>query len=167
VRASKGDKGDAGDSPLRPPTRNNADGVKVWTIGTFAGKSSLMYRLNVERPGPNHIHLRAFTPKLCNGFDAEYFAQFGAEERKLVRVEGTAVYKPRFVQTRARNEAIDLHVLADSAFRALGTSVAAMMPEWVEVARQPPEPEPEPDTKPPPPETDGGWATGGGRWGSW
>ena len=169
VWASKGDKGFPGEPPLKSPTKSNADGVRVWTIGTFAAKSSLLYRLTVQRPGLNHVHLRAFTPELCNGFDAEYFAQFGAEEKKLKRVEGSATYRYAFVQTRARNEAIDLHVLADSAFRAMGTAVAEMMPAWVEQAREAPAAEDERPSPAPEAESDGGedWATGGGRWGSW
>lgn len=163
VWASKGDNGNPGNPPLKAPSRTNADGVRVWTIGTFAAKSSLLYRLAVERLGRNHVHLRAFTPDLCNGFDAEYFAQFGAEEKRLVRMKGTATYQQRFVQTRTRNEAIDLHGLADSAYRAMGTAVADMMPEWVAVASEAPEVETENTAHPP--EDGDDWASGGGRWG--
>lgn len=167
VYASKGDNGQAGNPPLKNPTKTNADGVRVWGIGVFAGKSSLMYRLTVERVGSSHVHLRAFTPELCNGFDAEYFAQFGAEEKRLVKIQGTAKYQQRFIQTRPRNEAIDLQVLADSAYRALGTAMDDLMPEAVEWARGEPEPAPETGSpeQPPPPEEPGSWATGGGRWG--
>src|SRR5690606_39249139 len=92
VWAAKGDTGAPGNPPLKKPVRSNADGVGVWIIGTFAAKASLFYRLAVDRPGANYIHLRAQTPGLCNGFDAEYFAQFGAEDKKRVRVQGTARY---------------------------------------------------------------------------
>lgn len=148
VWASKGDSGSATNvKPLTEPAKTKSSGaVRVWTIGTFAAKSSLVYRLNVGRPGPNFIHLRARTEAFCNGFDAEYFAQFGAEEKKRVRLKGTAKYEHRFIQTRERNEAIDLHVLADSAFRALAyreeTVVELVAAAREKLSEKPPEPEP-------------------------
>lgn len=129
VWASKGDKGLPTAELLTGAVRPNRMGVNVWRIGTFPAKRDLFRRLTVIRPGPRHIHVRQPGAGAGNGFDAEYFAQFKGE--KLVR-QGR---RPVFKQVRARNEAIDLHVLADSAFRALGAGVVEQMPELVQAAR--------------------------------
>lgn len=129
IWAAKGDAGSAGAKLLSRSTRANESGVKLWTVGTFPAKRDLFRRLQVQRPGPRYIHLRGADPAFCNGFDAEYFKQFGAE--KMVRKRRV----PSFVQVRRRNEAIDLHVLADSAFRGLGPSFVDDMARWVEAAR--------------------------------
>lgn len=138
IWASQGDKGKPGAPPLKRPTKANADGVKVWTIGTFPAKASLYQRLAVQRVGPRYIHLRLpGHPPICNGFDAEFFAQFEAFEKVRRRVRGSRVYEERWIQKRQRDEAPDLHVMADSALRALGAGTLAQMPQLVEAARNP------------------------------
>lgn len=165
VWASKGDSGAEGAPPLKRPSRANSAKVKVYTIGTFTMKDALFNRLLVQKPGPRYIHFRQTDPDVCNGFDAEYFAEFGAERKIRIRVKGSVKWRNKWVQTRARNEAIDLHVLADSALRALGPAYYENMAEWVEAARAPEAEEEEP--KPVVPEDGGDWGSGGGRWGTW
>ena len=165
VFACMGDAGREGTPPLKRPTRPNRDGVKVFTLGVFGLKDSLLKRLMISLPGPRFVHLRLPSDR-CNGFDAEYFAQFGAEKIVTGIVKGSRRATRQFVQTRNRNEAIDLHAYNLAALQSLGAAVRELMPEWVEQARAVPELEDDPkETVPPEPESD--WGTGGGRWGAW
>jgi len=134
VYASKGDEGKPGAPPIKRSTRKNASGVKLWTLGTFTLKDDFFSRLAIVRPGPRYLTLRQPDPRLCNGFDREYFAQFEAEKKIPRRVPGERRYTRSYVQKRARNEAIDLQVLADAAFRSLGKAVTGNMPYWVQRA---------------------------------
>jgi phage terminase large subunit GpA-like protein len=126
IWASKGDKGEPKAELLQAAVKPNKMGVILWRIGTFPAKRDLFRRLQVVRPGPRHIHVRQADPALCNGFDAEYFAQFEAE--KMIMEQR----RPTFKAVRTRNEAIDLHVLADSALRSLGAGVIEQMAARVE-----------------------------------
>lgn len=166
VYACKGDAGREGAKPLSRPQKANADGVKLWTLGVFTLKDSLLKRLLRSRPGPRYVHLRLPRPALCNGFDAEYFAQFGAERIERGIMKGSRRVTRRFVQTRARNEAIDLHAYNSAALLSLGAAVRDLMPEWVESARLAPDAEPEQEPEHPEmEEVMGDWAGGGRRWG--
>lgn len=163
IWASKGDAGSEGAPPLKRPSRANSAKVKVWTVGTFTMKDRLFGRLAVEEPGPRYSHFRQMDPDLCNGFDAEYFAQAGAEKKIRKRIKGTLRWRHEWVQVRNRNEFIDLQVLCDAALRALGAGVYEHLGEIAEALRArasggPDEPEPD---------SGDDWVTGGGRWGRW
>lgn len=134
VWASKGDRGERGAPPLKRPTRANDSKVKVFTIGTFTLKDTLFTRLAIQVPGPGYMHLRKQDPSICNGFDGEFFRQFGGERKNRTRVKGSIEWREQYVKTRA-NEAIDLNVGALAAFRALGPAVYDNMPTWVAAAR--------------------------------
>lgn len=134
VFASLGDRTGSPDHvPLKRPSRANAGGVKVFTIGTFKLKDTLLRWLRIARPGPRYMHLRASNPDRCNGFDAEYYAQFEAEKKVLRNG------KWLFLKQRPRNETIDLHVGNMAAFIALGTGIRDQMEAWVREARKTPE----------------------------
>jgi len=165
VFACMGDAGTEGAPPLKRPSKGNQAGVKTFSLGVFGLKDTLLKRLRILRPGPRFLHLRGYDANRCNGFDAEYFAQFEAEKIITDIVKGSRRPRRRFVQRRTRNEAIDLHAYNLAALQALGAGVREMMPEWVEAARRKQEPEPEPDTTPPPAAEPDDWARGGGRWG--
>lgn len=167
VYACIGDNGAEGNRPLSGPMKAKKGGVKHFTLGVFGLKERLFQRLRIERPGPRYIHFRAPNVARCNGFDAEYFAQFEAEKLVIEYVKGSMRPRRKFIQPRERNEAIDLHAYNLAALQALGTHVREMLPGWVEQAREVPPPEEEKLDPRPEPEQDGGegWATGGGRWG--
>ena len=114
VWASKG-LDEKAKAPLSRASRANRDGVKLFTIGTMAMKDMLFSRLRIKRPGPKYLHFCAPT---TDGADAEYFAQFGAEKLVVEKVRGRRVRK--YIQVRARNEAIDLKVLNFAALHGLG-----------------------------------------------
>lgn len=167
VYACKGDSGTEGTVPVHRPSRANQSGVKVFSLGVFGLKDQVLSRLKSTMLGPGYVHLRAPRADLCNGFDAEYFAQFGAEKIVTAIVKGSRRPRREFRRTRTRNEAIDLHAYSLAAFQSLGVGMRSVMPAWVEAAREAPPPEEEKPDPRPEPEQDGGsdWATGNGRWG--
>lgn len=169
VFASMGDKtGDPNAMPLRKPLKANASGVRVCTLGTYRLKTTLFQRLALTTPGPRYMHLRGYNSERCNGFDAEYFAQFDAEEKVKRMVKGSRVVRSMYMQTRRRNEAIDLHVGNIAALMVIG-GVRENMPAWIEAAKVKVEPQPAPAEKEAPERKDdwvGGQRRGGGG-GSW
>ena len=168
VFGSIGDRSGGPDHvPVKKPTKANAQGAKIWTIGTYRMKTALFRRLALTTVGPRYMHLRAYNGERCNGFDAEYFAQFESEKRVVRRVKGSQKAKAMYVQTRERNEAIDLHVGNMAALIASGLGIRENLPGFVEAARRPPAPEAETAERPRRDAGEDGWATGGGKWGSW
>jgi phage terminase large subunit GpA-like protein len=135
VYASKGSN-NAAAPPLSRATRANRDGVKLFTIGTYAMKDVLFSRLRKEKPGAGFIHFRGYDAERCNGADAEYYAQFAAEKLIVKKVAGRAVREYR--QVRDRNEAIDLEVGALAALHALGAPIRNHLGAFAEKLRKPP-----------------------------
>ncbi|HEX6940902.1 MAG TPA: terminase gpA endonuclease subunit [Longimicrobiales bacterium] len=125
--------------PLSRASRKNRDGVKPWTIGTTAFKDVLFARLKIQKPGPGYMHF-------CAGVDAEYFHQLAAEKPQWVSEGGRRVR--RYIQTRDRNEAIDLEVMCLAAMHAYTAGDSSVLAEMAEEARhaRPPEEEDEVDS---------------------
>lgn len=132
IFACKGDEGGRGGPPLARARRKNRYGIKLFTIGTMALKDALFSRLRIQQPGARYMHFRTMLPD--GGFDGEYFAQFGAERAVIERVRGRPVR--RYVQTRDRNEAIDLEVMNLAALHALGAGVREHLAQWVARVQQ-------------------------------
>lgn len=88
-------------------------GSPVEPLGVDQGKALLYARLKLTAPGPGYIHF----PR-DSAFDDEYFAQLSAE-RLVTRFRGTRPLQ-EWVQTRARNEALDCLVYALAALRLSG-----------------------------------------------
>lgn len=132
IWASLGDRAeDHRHDPIKKPGRTNAAGVRVYTLGTFKLKDIFFRRLRVRRPGPRYLHLRANNPDRCNGFDAEYYAQFDSEKKRPSKGG-----KMKWAKTMVRNETVDCHVGNIGAFLALGTAVRGEnMQAFVDVAR--------------------------------
>ncbi len=132
VWATKGVDG-YGKSPLSRSTRANRDGVKLFTVGTMQLKDQLFSRLRLTHPGPRWMHFRK-QHAFDNGFDAEFYAQFGAEKVVVERKGGRR--HRTYVQIRDRNEAIDLEVLNLAALHALGAGVRNHLEKWVTKLRE-------------------------------
>lgn len=94
----------------------------VEPIGVDQGKALLYARLKMETPGPGYIHFPR-TPT----FDDEYFAQLSAE-KLVTRMRGSRPFQ-EWVQTRARNEALDCMVYATAAMRLSRVSLSAPPPD--------------------------------------
>jgi len=91
-------------------------GVPVEPIGVDGGKGMLYARLKQMEPGPGYLHFPQEP-----AFDDEYFAQLAAE-KLVTRFKG---HRPiqEWVQTRARNEALDCLILALVALRLSGVTI--------------------------------------------
>jgi len=90
--------------------------VPVEPIGVDGGKGMLYARLKQMEPGPGYLHFPQEP-----AFDDEYFAQLAAE-KLVTRFKG---HRPiqEWVQTRARNEALDCLILALVALRLSGATL--------------------------------------------
>jgi len=149
VFPSIGDKtGSPNHDPIKMSARPNSAGVRIVRLGTFKLKDRLFKWLRIQRPGPRYMHLRAYNPDRCNGFDPNYYKQFEAEKRVTRRLPGSRRAKAMYIQTMTRNETVDLHVGNFGALQVLGTGVTGNMEAWVETARRPTEDDEEeaPDT---------------------
>ncbi len=101
--------------------RKNRSGVQVEPLGVDQGKALLYARLKLTTPGPGFIHF----PRgpAC---DDEYFAQLAAE-KLVTRFRGQRPYQ-EWVQTRARNEALDCLVYALAAMRLTDVDLGRLVP---------------------------------------
>ena len=114
---------------LSRATRKNRDQVKPWTVDSHHFKAILFRRLcltagSAEPGGPGYMH---FCVPTRTGADAEYFAQFAAEQLRLVR-QGRR-FRKVFKQVRARNESIDLEAGNIAALYTMGDGVVKRLGE--------------------------------------
>ncbi len=98
-------------------------GQPIEPLGVDQGKALIYSRAKLTTPGPGYIHFRRDP-----AFDDEYFAQLAAE-KLVTKFRGTRPFQ-QWVQTRARNEALDCLVYALAARRLIkpgggGISLAA------------------------------------------
>jgi len=82
-------------------------------IGVDQGKAIIMSRLQLSDPGAGYMHFPAEAE-----YDDEYFAQLTAE--KLVTRYTKGRPRQEWVQTRPRNEALDVRVYGLACLRLLG-----------------------------------------------
>lgn len=85
-------------------------GQPLEPLGVDQGKALIYSRAKLLTPGPGYIHWRRDP-----AFDDEYFAQLAAE-KLVTKIRGTRPFQ-EWVQTRARNEALDCLVYALAAKR--------------------------------------------------
>jgi phage terminase large subunit GpA-like protein len=86
-------------------------GVKLWVMGVDTAKDLLYGQLQISTPGPGYVHFP-------NDFPREWFEQFTAEQRILVRTSSGTT--ERWVKRRARNETGDCRNYALHAAYCLG-----------------------------------------------
>jgi phage terminase large subunit GpA-like protein len=91
--------------------------AEVFLVGVDQAKALLYSRAKLPDHGPGYLHY----PNRP-AFDDEYFAQLAAE-KLVTKVRGTRAYA-EWVQTRARNEALDCLVYALAAARLCGQPTA-------------------------------------------
>lgn len=113
--------------------KHSKHGYKPEILGVDEGKSILMSRLRLTKVGEGYCHFPIER-------DEEYFAQLTAE--KLVRRLRKGFRIREWVNTRDRNEAFDLRILAHAALRLLD-------PDWNALARAA-KPAPKTDQSPTP-----------------
>jgi phage terminase large subunit GpA-like protein len=96
--------------PGRPivgrPTTGNNQHVRLFPIGTDTAKELIYGRLKIEAVGPSYCHFPMER-------DGEYFRQLTAE--KLVQKWQAGRLTRKWVNTRKRNEALDMRIYATAA----------------------------------------------------
>lgn len=98
------------DVPIRKPSRNNSDKVKLITFNPTKLKDVLFPRLRRVVPGAGYLH---FGLHEQTGTSDEFFRQFGAEKRIFEKG------KVRYIKLAGRrNEAIDLYTMGLVALRS-------------------------------------------------
>jgi phage terminase large subunit GpA-like protein len=90
-------------------TRN---GVKLWPVGSSAGKSLLYGRFKIQTPGPGYVHFSAELPE-------EFYDQLTAEKLVTKYVKGFPKLEWQIDKGR-RNEALDCAVYGYAAAIHLG-----------------------------------------------
>jgi phage terminase large subunit GpA-like protein len=111
VFALKGSS-ERGALPLQIMPKINKQGVRLYMVGTDANKDAIYSRLQLKEPGPRYFHWPTGF-----GYDAAYYEQLTAEQRRTVLHNGF----PRsewFLPAGKRNEALDLRVYNLAAWDA-------------------------------------------------
>ena len=118
LKAIKGDNSDGrhilGGSSLQEVDwrgKKIARGIKLWLVGVDSAKDYLLGQLAIGSPGPGYLHFSHDLPR-------EWYEQLTAEQRILVRKQGTEAY--RWVKRRPRNEVLDCRNYALHAAMAHG-----------------------------------------------
>lgn len=103
---------EAGKAIATFPRQLNRKRVYLTMLGTDTAKELIKRRLDAEEPGPGFMHYPD-RPE----YDEEFFEQLCSEKAITKYVDG----RPRIVwiKTRARNEALDLRIMALAAVRIL------------------------------------------------
>jgi phage terminase large subunit GpA-like protein len=136
--------------------------VALFTVGVDTCKALIHSRLKITEHGTGYVHLplphQTKDGEYRAGVDEEFIAQLTSE--KLVTKHKGGVPHRVWVQTRPRNEALDMLVYSVSALRLLRPDLTAMA---ARLSPQPPKP-----PAPPAPERNtwitarkpGGWLKG-------
>lgn len=99
---------------ISPPTKNNAVGATLFTLGVDSGKSILFNRLKINDFGPGFVHYDALE---ATGFSENFFKQLTAEIFVQTFEKGRVIMK--FVKIRDRNEALDCAIYATAGLELL------------------------------------------------
>ena len=99
---------------INKPTKTNAAGAMLFSLGVDSGKSLVMSRLRIEDEGPGYVH---YSRQSERGFDENFFQQLTAEvlEQKFEK----GAIKRSWKKIRERNEALDCFVYATAAIEIL------------------------------------------------
>lgn len=99
---------------INKPTKTNAAGAMLFSLGVDSGKSMVMNRLGIEDEGPGYVH---YSRQSERGFDENFFQQLTAEvlEQKFEK----GAIKRNWKKIRERNEALDCFVYATAAIEIL------------------------------------------------
>ena len=101
--ASKGASESEKKKDFISPSKKVASGVRLFSIGTYAGKSEVFKLLRIDEVGAGYCHFN-------ESYSLEYFRQLTAE--KLVKTKTPSGYTAyRWEKIRERNEGLDLFVL--------------------------------------------------------
>ncbi len=107
-------RGGVGVPFINTPTKSNAVGAYLFSLGVDSGKSLLMSRLRIEDEGAGFVH---YPRQSERGFNETFFQQLTAEvyEQKFEK----GVIKQSWIKIRERNEALDCAIYATAALEIL------------------------------------------------
>lgn len=99
---------------INNPTKTNAVGAMLFSLGVDSGKTLVMDRLRIEDEGPGYVH---YCRQAERGFDENFFQQLTAEilEQKFEK----GAIKRSWKKIRERNETLDCFVYATAAIEIL------------------------------------------------
>lgn len=114
-------------APSRKGSGKDPRKVDLFTVGVDQCKALIYSRLAITEKGPGFVHLpieHQMGDELRHGVDEEFVAQLTAE--KLVTKHKNGTPHREWVQTRPRNEALDMTVYAVAALRLLRPNLQAL-----------------------------------------
>lgn len=143
------------DAPLvGRPSKNNLGKVNLYSLGVHKLKMQVAQRAEILEPGPGYTHF-----PVSDQFDAEWFAQFTAEDLVTKYVKGHT--KREWRKNRPRNEAFDLSAYNLACITILNpdfNQLQRIIDDKVYSANEPEKPKPKPQQS-------GGWINNtGGSW---
>lgn len=135
---------DGGDRPIVSAPAQKRSGkdprkVPLFTVGVDTCKALVYSRLKITAAGPGFVHLplgHQVEQEYRAGVDEEFIAQLTAE--KLITKHRHGVPYRVWVQTRPRNEALDMFVYAVAALRLARPDLAALAQALQPTAPAPP-----------------------------
>jgi phage terminase large subunit GpA-like protein len=113
-------------------TLDNLGKVRLFHIGTDAAKDTIFARLKLTTPGPGYVHF----PRRPE-YDAEYFAQLTAEEKRN-KYEKGVLMGTGYHKIRARNEVLDLRCYNLAALAIRNVNLEALAQEGLTATPVPP-----------------------------
>ncbi|MEA3227281.1 MAG: terminase gpA endonuclease subunit [Planctomycetota bacterium] len=123
-------KGGPGHPLVGKPKANNRYGAQLFPLGVDGAKTTLMGRVDATM-ALNPETDRIAGPGICHwpsdparGYNAEWFAQLMAEEKKYKGTKGHQV--PYWQPIRKRNEALDCRIYATAALVILSPTLAIL-----------------------------------------
>lgn len=115
VFASKG-QGGSGIPLIYKISRNNKYRLPLILLGVDSGKTTIIQRLKIGKPGPKYCH---FPVQEDRGYGQMYFKGLISEKQVIRKVKGQTVTIWENIATDKRNEPLDLRVYGLAAMRLL------------------------------------------------
>lgn len=131
-------KGIHGEGPIVPPKPTvQRNGARLWGLHVDTAKGHVYGNLRIEEFGTGYCHF-----PLDDVYNEEYFKQLTAEKWEPPTIKGGKRYSGRWIQKRARNEALDCRVYALAAREALHPNLDALRQAIENATKTIPAPQP-------------------------
>ena len=112
-------------------SRNNKYKLPLILLGVDSGKTTMMQRLKMKKPGPKYCH---FPLQEVRGYDQIYFKGLISEKLVVRQEKGQAIKAWVNIAKDKRNEPLDLRVYALAALRLLKPDFEALEKRLKEVS---------------------------------
>ncbi|WP_134212283.1 phage terminase large subunit family protein [Pelotomaculum propionicicum] len=104
-------------------SRNNKYKLPLIMLGVDSGKTSIMQRLKIGKPGPKYCH---YPVQEERGYDQVYFKGLISEKQVIRKEKGKTVTAWENIAKDKRNEPLDLRVYGLAALRFLNPNFEAL-----------------------------------------